>query len=180
MTQIRLAQLADAPGIARVHVDAWRTTYQGMLPADFLANLRYEQRQQLWQRILTQFSDTNFVFVAEDQDQVVGFASGGPEQSGELGCDGELYAIYLLDIYQRQGLGRQLMQAVVNQLHSHGFQSMAVWVASENAACRFYEALGGRELCTSQEEIGGAMVTVVAYGWSDLTELLPRVAPENG
>lgn len=172
MTQIRLAQQTDIPGIAQVHVDAWRTTYQGLLPADFLAALRYEQREQLWQRVLSQFGATNFVFVAEDQNRIVGFASGGPEQSGELGCDGELYAIYLLELYQRQGLGRQLMQAVVNQLHLHGFQAMAVWVAAENAACRFYEALGGRELRTSQEEIGGSTVTVVAYGWDDLTALL--------
>lgn len=172
MIQIRVAQLADVPGIARVHVDAWRSTYPGLLPADFLAELRYDQREQLWQRILTQFGDTNFVFVALEHEQVVGFASGGPEQSGELGCDGELYAIYLLSAYQHQGLGRQLIHAVVSQLIAKGFQSMAVWVFADNPARRFYETLGGRYLRTSQDEIGGATVSEVAYGWSDLTQLL--------
>jgi ribosomal protein S18 acetylase RimI-like enzyme len=172
MIQIRAAQLADVPGIARVHVDAWRSTYQGLLPADFLADLRYDQREQLWQHILTQFSETHFVFVAVDHEQVVGFASGGPEQSGGLGCDGELYAIYLLSTYQHQGLGRKLTQALVRQLVAQGFQSMAVWVLAENPARRFYETLGGRYLCTRQDEIGGATVSEIAYRWSDLAELL--------
>ncbi|MBI1881100.1 MAG: hypothetical protein HYR94_23215 [Chloroflexi bacterium] len=34
---MRLAQPADAGGIARVHVESWRTTYAGTIPADFLA-----------------------------------------------------------------------------------------------------------------------------------------------
>jgi hypothetical protein len=41
---IREAAPADAPGIARVHVDTWRTTYQGIVPDQFLARLSYEAR----------------------------------------------------------------------------------------------------------------------------------------
>ena len=33
---IRPATLNDAPEIARVHVASWRSTYQGLLPDDFL------------------------------------------------------------------------------------------------------------------------------------------------
>ncbi|MEH2335623.1 hypothetical protein [Nostoc sp.] len=40
---IREANLADAPTIARVHVNAWRTTYSNLMPAKFLADLSYEE-----------------------------------------------------------------------------------------------------------------------------------------
>jgi hypothetical protein len=45
---IRPAHLDDAPGIARVHVDSWRTTYKGVIPDTILANLSYEARTQQW------------------------------------------------------------------------------------------------------------------------------------
>jgi len=44
---IRKAKLDDATGIAKVHVDSWRTTYKGIIPDDFLNNLSYEQRTEL-------------------------------------------------------------------------------------------------------------------------------------
>ena len=36
---IRAATLNDAPAIARVHVESWRTTYRGFLADDFLLSL---------------------------------------------------------------------------------------------------------------------------------------------
>jgi len=46
---------------------------------------------------------------------IAGFAHSGPERSGHKLYAGELYAIYLLAAYQRQGLGRQLTRAVANE-----------------------------------------------------------------
>ncbi|BDI14956.1 hypothetical protein ANSO36C_07580 [Nostoc cf. commune SO-36] len=45
---IREANLADAPAIAKVHVDTWRTTYSNLMPAKFLADLSYEERETKW------------------------------------------------------------------------------------------------------------------------------------
>lgn len=47
--KIREAIVSDAKGIAKVHVDSWRTTYKGIIPDDFLNNLSYEQRTKLWE-----------------------------------------------------------------------------------------------------------------------------------
>ncbi len=40
---IRAAGVADARGMAHVLVDGWRTTYAGILPADFLASFDNER-----------------------------------------------------------------------------------------------------------------------------------------
>jgi GNAT superfamily N-acetyltransferase len=106
--------------------------------------------------------------VAEDESgEIVGFASGGPERSGDAAYGGELYAIYILLPYQQRGIGRRLSFAVVERLARAGIRSMLIWVLADNPARRFYEALGGREVDRKQVEIGGAVLDEVAYGWSD-------------
>lgn len=102
---------------------------------------------------------------------MVGFAGGGAERSGNLKCDGELYAIYLLQAEQRRGLGTLLFQRFVTELRSRGFGSMAVWVLARNPACRFYEALGGKLISEKTIERDGESFVEVAYGWPDLREL---------
>lgn len=47
----REANIGDAPGIAKVHVDSWRSTYKGIIPQSFLDGLSYEQRTKLWEKI---------------------------------------------------------------------------------------------------------------------------------
>ena len=65
---------ADIAGLARVHVQSWRETYAGIVPQAFLDGLNLESREGQWRRTL---EVGNAVFVAEDQDQIVGFASCG-------------------------------------------------------------------------------------------------------
>ncbi len=179
---IREAWVSDAPALARVHVNAWRTTYRGMLPEDRLANLSYERREQGWNEVLTLPPERrHFVFVAEDQTgQVVGFSSAGPETSDDAYYKGELYAIYILEACQRQGLGRRLMHAAVEALAAGGYTAMLLWVlADNNGARRFYETLGGRPIKEKPIEIFGVALSEVAYGWDDLPRLVAATAPSQ-
>ncbi len=170
---IRMAQPADAAAIAKVHIDSWRTTYQGIVPDDYLASLAYEPRTQWWHTILSQSDPTRFVYIAEnDRGQVVGFASGGRERGGDPDYQGELYTIYLLQGAQQRGLGRQLGAAVVQQLLQAGLMSLLVWVLADNPCRRFYEALEGQRLYDKRITIGGVSLVEVAYGWPDARVLL--------
>jgi GNAT superfamily N-acetyltransferase len=170
---IRGATPEDAGGIARVHIESWRSTYAGIVPARFLAGLSIEQRQGVWQRTLSVHRPDYKVFVAEDAaGQVIGFADGGPERTGDPRYPGELFAIYLLAGEQRQGTGSRLVQAVAEHLRDRGMPAMLLWVLAENPARRFYEAIGGRELRRQPIDIGGAKLEEIAYGWDDLTGLI--------
>ena len=173
---IREASLTDAAAIARVHVDSWRTTYAGIVPADYLANLSYARREQFWYDIFSIPTPSGCVYVAvQDTGEIVGFASGGPERSGNALYRGELYAIYLLALYQRQGLGRRLTMAVVQRLLQCGLSSMLVWVLAANPGRAFYATLGGQQVDEKTVTIGAAPLLEVAYGWSDLRELVQRL-----
>ncbi len=171
MAAIREATIEDVPGIARVHVDSWRTTYGGIVPQPVIDSFTYEQREELWRMALGPNS-RSFVYVAEEAGQVVGFASGGPARRDQAPDHaGELYAIYLLQEHQGKGIGRQLFGSVVRELVRRGLYSMAIWVLADNPACGFYEAMGGRKVYERQEEADGVVLDEVGYGWDDIRAL---------
>jgi ribosomal protein S18 acetylase RimI-like enzyme len=166
---IRTAEPEDAPGIALVHVESWRTTYAGIFPESVLNALSVEKRASFWRDTLAAPERSSAALVACSRDgKVVGFVSGGKERSGELGCDGELYAIYLFREAQRTGLGTRLVRGLVRQLEERGFTSMAVWVLELNPAKKFYEALGGEAIGRKSLEQQGQSFEEIAYGWSSL------------
>ena len=167
---IRPARLRDVDAIARVHVDSWRSTYRGLVPESYLASLDVADRARMWADILARRD--SIVLVAEDRhDGIVGFASGGASRWAGMPFDAELYAIYLLDAAQRQGVGERLFDALVERLVGAGFRSMVLWVLAKNApACRFYERMGGVPAGTREEELGGTFLAERAYGWTGLRE----------
>ena len=171
--KVREALLPDAAGIARVHVDSWRSAYQGFVPTSILDGLLYEQKERQWEETLRGTAHQEFVYVVEDEArQIVGFASGGPALAkNDTRYKGELFTIYLLDTYQRQGLGRRLFFRVVERLLALELTSMLIWVLAENPARRFYEVLGGDLVQTGSYEIKGVELKQVAYGWLDITQL---------
>ena len=192
---VRQAVDSDAHGIAQVHIDSWRSTYAGIVPADHLAGLDYDEREKRWHRLLADRRQN--AFVAEDQDgRIIGFASGGPERSGSASASGtpsctddpqvesggpdpnappeysaELYAIYLYESDQRRGVGRRLVASLCSWFLSRGWHSMLTWVLTDNPSRNFYEALGGEEVRVETITIGGTELTEVAYGWSDISPL---------
>ena len=169
---IREATAADAPAIARVHVESWRTTYRGIVPDDVLANLSTARRAQFWVERLNKSDGLEFAYVVEDDvGAVIGFASGGPEREGDPVYTGELYAIYLLAGQQGRGIGRRLARRVAERLAAMGHDAMLVWVLAENPARHFYATLGGVPVREKAITIGDASLTEVAFGWTDTRAL---------
>ena len=167
---VRPAEIDDAAAIARVHVASWRTTYRGLLPAEFLNSLDEGHYAERWRRSLG--DDATRVYVAEDGHEVVAFASGGRERAGEGGFTGELYAIYVVEEAQRQGHGKGLVRAVTGGLRELGLGDIIVWVLRDNSPARgFYERLGGVYVRTQPITIGSVVLEEVSYGWRSLDDV---------
>src|SRR5689334_13595552 len=92
---IRLATPADARAIAEVRVDAWRTTYRGLIPDAYLDAMKVDESMALWDRVLAAAPNSTNTFVAERDGRVIGFASGMMKPEAKLGYDSELTGIYL-------------------------------------------------------------------------------------
>ena len=49
---LREATASDARGIARVHVESWKTTYRGLIADEYIDSIFYADREQLWAKLI--------------------------------------------------------------------------------------------------------------------------------
>ncbi len=168
---IREASVKDAEEIAKVSVSSWKTSYQGILPNEFLTTLDYHSKIYKWNHVIRE--NQGKVLVAEEGNgSVIGFIHGGSERTNHYFYQGEIYAIYLYKDYQGSGIGRKLVRELAGKLKETGMGSLLVWVLSENNSRAFYEKLGGRKIDYKPIIVGGKELIEVAYGWTDINECL--------
>jgi GNAT superfamily N-acetyltransferase len=169
---IRRAAPRDAEAIARVRIDAWRTTYRDMIPAAYLDGMRLDASTALWDKVLTAGPNSASVFVATRGDEIVGFAAGNMLAEPRFELNAELTAVYLRREFQRVGIGRRLIAAVVDAQRAHGATGMIVWVIAANKPARaFYEALGAELVIEQAFQWDGMDLLEDGYGWHDLEAL---------
>lgn len=161
---IRKANLGDSEAIAKVQVATWKTTYQGIIPDNYLNSMVWEARVSLWENII--FTQT--AYVVENQDkQVVGFCNiGKGNVAGYPNYEGELYAFYILKNYQRLGIGRQLFNQVVEDFKDKGIHSFIIKVLRENPSKHFYESLGAKKISAIEEVFSEKKVIELVYGYT--------------
>jgi L-amino acid N-acyltransferase YncA len=178
---IRRATTADAPAIAAVRIDAWRTTYRGLIPDAYLDGMQLEQSTALWDRVLSAGRNDTSVFVAEKDGRVIGFAAGNMLKEPGYDLDAELSAVYLRREFQRAGVGRRLVAAVAGAQREHGAHGLIAWVIAGNKGARaFYEELGGTLLVEQPFEWDGMPLVEAGYGFADIDALLDATATIAG
>ena len=174
MTEItfRVATAADAAAIAAVRVDSWRATYRGVIPDDYLDDMRADESAEMWEQVLEANRPDIGVYVAEAGAEVVGFAAGMLLQPEKLDCNAELTAIYVKPIAQRGGVGRRLLALVAHRLQQVGAVSLLAWVIADNQVARtFYEELGAELLVEQPFTWDTLELTETGYAWHDLHAL---------
>ncbi len=120
-------------GKAYVHWKSWQESYAGLVDAGYLQRLTLEKCEEM------AFRWPDGIWVAKLDGQVVGFAACGPDR--EHPGDGEIYAIYVLEAYQKQKIGWRLMQLCLEELRGCG--RVSIWVLADNdKAIRFYHRAG--------------------------------------
>ena len=168
---VRKAALVDAPGIAHVHVEAWRETYAPLVDEEFANSFGERDRLAQWMRAFSDASPSD-IFVADAGGEVVGFASAGPIAHKVANYAGELFTIYVLRAFHGNGVGRRLVRAAAARMLERLMHSMVAIVLPQNqAARRFYERLGATPLENILVVEEGRELTHVIYGWPDLRAL---------
>lgn len=164
---IRRAIKDDISAIAKVHVDSWKTTYKGIFSNEILDNITYNQREKLWESLFQNEDGHQFRFVAETLNgKIIGFIDGGVERTDTYNCDGELYAIYILQKYQGMKIGQRLFQALLSECKKDNMQSLLVWVVANNPSKKFYEKYNPEKIDTKLLE--RLNVEEIAYAWRDM------------
>jgi len=167
MINVRKADCKDLRQISYIHVDTWRDAYRGIIDSYILGKLSYGRSQDNWKNCMAKLSD--YFYVAEKDDIVVGFITGGTQREEELLYEAEVYAMYLLPEHQRQGIGTLLLDQIVIDFHHVGWKQFLVWCLEKNPARAFYESLGGVHTQTAKITIGGR--NLVKYGYLFETDI---------
>lgn len=167
--RIRFATVEDAAEIATVHVDTWKEAYKTIIPQDYLDNLSYKKRTELWKSNL---SDTNnYIIVVETvEKEIVGFAVVHEIKNDSMKPAGKLSSIYILDRFHGQGLGRKLLFEIFDYCRKNGFEYILVDVLSENDARFFYEKFGAKLVDEMQIEIAGVPLKEAVYRWDNIEQ----------
>ncbi|AZD80738.1 GNAT family N-acetyltransferase [Pseudomonas chlororaphis] len=156
---IRIAIPEDSLQIATIHLESWRSAYQGIIPSAYINRITLEARLAHWEKEIA--SGALDVYVKVDRlDRVLGWMATGPDREHpEDRSVAEIQAIYVSPMHTGQGIGRELIDHVIPLLQSAGRSRVVLWVLERNApALSFYRQLGFAEepVKTTTIERGGA------------------------
>jgi GNAT superfamily N-acetyltransferase len=164
---VREALGEDAEAIERIRIRGWQAAYRGIFPDEFLEALEPDWTR--WARRLAQMPDGWSIFIGEDGERVVGFASTGPSRDEQ--AVGELYALYVDPGSWSGGTGRALLAAAEQRL-AGTYAEGTLWVLAENLRARRFYAAAGWHLdgVEAPIEFGGFTPTGLRYRKSLRTE----------
>ena len=163
LIEIRRAKASDAAAVADTHDEAWRCTYQGVIPGLELEKLVTRRGPDWWDSAIRKGSR---IAILAFGDKVAGYANYGRNRARSLFYDGEIYELYLRPEYQGVGFGRRLFTSSRRDLAQSGMKSVVLWALSDNEpAVEFYRALGGQPVARSSERFGDKTLDKIAFAW---------------
>jgi GNAT superfamily N-acetyltransferase len=142
---IRPATVDDVEAFVSMKNDAWRWAYTGILPDEHLDALTIDAQVARWRdRFARPGPAADWVFVAVDEDRVVGVAGAGPSRDDDATpSTGELAMLYLDRDHLGRGLGRALHDRALDALRAASYTRATLWVLEANQRGRgFYGHVG--------------------------------------
>ena len=151
----------DVAELGKLHAITWAQTYN-------VKNPNIQLRQYQWQKAFAEENDGSWfcIVVVNKNNDLIGFAKGIINKNKDPAeLQGDLNKIYLLDEYQRIGLGTKLIGYVARRFLSMGVNDMVLFGVPQNPSCAFHEAMGGERLYYDKGTFDGC------YRWRDLKKL---------
>lgn len=147
------ATVIDAEVIRKIQAEAWLETYPNEslnISKEAIKNRiegkngkKIPQKTEAWKKIISRAGEISQVFVAKENDAVVGFCSVRIRED-----ENHISSLYVAKSYQGKGCGKKLMQRAIDWFDNKN--EILVLVASYNErAIAFYRKFGfvptGRE-----------------------------------
>lgn len=174
--KIRPAVANDAPNIADIHATSWRNTYQGTLTAEYLSEIVSKDRYQLWKDRFDKPKSNQYVIVAEQDAEMVGFACVYVGENSQWGS--YVDNLHVRKDQQSKGIGKALLAEICRwclQVNPAG--SLCLTVNQDNVkAQQFYRYVGAHN---EKEDLwnapDGSTVPIYWFVWDEIGSLA-----ENG
>lgn len=152
---VRTAAVEDANAITAVHVQAWRETYAGHFPADFLAGIDGILSADIWAATIA--DDEHDVLVAEIGGQIIAWAVASAGRDDDAPAARELEGIYAVREAHGTRAGQGLLDAIL------GGSSAYLWVIEGNPRAEAFYTKNGfvRDGATKADDFAGQTMHLV-------------------
>lgn len=141
--EIRPAERSDIDGIQAVATRAWHSAHGPIIGTEAVETFldEYYDTESFESRI---DHDPTILAVAEEvRNDIVGYALASPTEEDDTTFS--LVQIYVTPDHQGEGIGRQLLDHVEQEIDQHGGEQITLGVMAENdRAVNFYESAGYR------------------------------------
>lgn len=163
LISIRTAGQDDAPGIARVHEEAWRHSYQGIIAHLQLSQMIARRGPGWWQGAIAKGMHA---LILDFDSEVSGYVTLGRSRMGGTPYSGEIFELYVRPSCQGVGFGGRLFHAARAELSSRNLDGLCIWsLACNDRANAFYLHLGGRQISEGLDQLGDETFRKVAFAW---------------
>ncbi|ACB84646.1 GNAT family N-acetyltransferase [Natranaerobius thermophilus] len=152
---IRWAKKEDCKELGKIHTKSWQMAYKNIIPDEILKRLNPTKRAEYFQNSLEQGTEKTGVIKVDDK--IIGFITIGECRDDDYKSEtGEIWGMYLLPDYWRQGYGKALISWGIEKLKEKGYRKATLWVLEKSKGPRkFYERMGFiEEGKVNQIEIG--------------------------
>jgi ribosomal protein S18 acetylase RimI-like enzyme len=141
----RIARSNDASAVAQVQAAIWRDAYGPLLAREVVDQFDASNFARVWRDSLKNPpSPRHLLLVACAGEQVVGFAAIGPGVDPDATeTSGEVLSLGVHPDARGMGHGSRLLNAAVDTLRGHGFDSMSVWLLAGDESTRAFLTAAG-------------------------------------
>lgn len=139
---IRKVKYEDIEQIVNININDWKKVYKGIIDDITLDNLNRNEKIEKWRK----HYNIGNVIVAEEHGKVLGYCRYDDNAVYENSdIDSEIIAIYIDYDNLGKGIGRKLVEYVMNDLKNKNKTKMVIWCLEKNENGRkFYEKIGGK------------------------------------
>ena len=172
---IRQAVPSDAEGLATVQAYTWWATYQGIMPKDYLEN-RIVSIDKATLQFTNCINTMQNCIVAETNREIVGILFFKQSKNPNYPKAGEIKGIYVLERYQKMGIGRRLFVEGVKALLNLRYKEMIITVLQANKrGTDFYLNLGGKVVGEFDSTFGDVTLKQNIIYYDDIQSLYEKL-----
>ncbi len=139
--KIKNATINDLEIISKIHALSWKTAYKGIIPKEYLDELKDDFWVNAFQNWIS-----NSIFTVKllyENEIPVGCIAYGKARDENFLDWGEIVSIYILPDFWRKGYGHKLLETALKDMRNRGYQNCYLWVLRENhSAKKIYEKYG--------------------------------------
>ena len=130
--------------IAEFITITWNETYRGIVNDAFLDDLKNTEEKRYINAINNFDEKFNMQYIIKKDNKIIAYLKLSKIKDDEYKEYIELQSLYVLKEYQKNGIGKELIQKAFNEAKKAGYKKMIIGCLEENKSNGFYKKMGGK------------------------------------